>query len=158
MMSTKLPVTFVLAGLCVMAGCAGDQVSARRQSIQSCFDTGAGMQCAATPGAPSTTPTDVDRNGTTDPFVCADSDEDHDGMIDANDDDDDGDGVADAEDGDDGDAEDAVSGADDDGADDHDHDGISDDDDEDDDDDGVDDSIDCDDHDDSDDAREAHDD
>ena len=156
MMSTKLPVTFVLAGLCVMAGCAGDQVSARRQSIQSCFDTGAGMQCAATPGAPSTTPTDVDRNGTTDPFVCADSDEDHDGMIDANDDDDDGDGVADAEDGED--AEDAVSGGDDDGADDHDDDGISDDDDEDDDDDGVDDSIDCDDHDDSDDALEAHDD
>ncbi len=156
MMSTKLPVTFVLAGLVVMAGCAGDQVSARRQSIQSCFDTGAGMQCAATPGAPSTTPTDVDHNGTTDPFVCADSDEDHDGMIDANDDDDDGDGAADAEDGDD--AEDAVSGADDDGADDHDHDGISDDDDEDDDDDGVDDSIDCDDHDDSDDALEAHDD
>ncbi len=156
MMSTKLPVTFVLAGLCVMAGCAGDQVSARRQSIQSCFDTGAGMQCAATPGAPSTTPTDVDGNGTTDPFMCADSDEDHDGMIDANDDDDDGDGVADAEDGED--AEDAVSGGDDDGADDHDDDGISDDDDEDDDDDGVDDSIDCDDHDDSDDALEAHDD
>src|SRR4030095_7012682 len=78
----------ILFGVLWIVGCtdAGNTGSGTSKSAsksksaitQSCFQTSTGLTCIDTPNGPTTTATDVDGDGTADPFVCANNADDDD--------------------------------------------------------------------------------
>lgn len=84
----------LIAVLGLGVACTEDTTSSRGQTIESCYDTGYGVKCVATPYELSTVARDVNGDALLDTFLCADAESasDSDSLADDGEDSDESDG------------------------------------------------------------------
>lgn len=63
---------FLALALLAIGACTTTGLDSTTKTIESCYDTGFSLHCIVTPGGPDLTLNDVNTDGITDTFVCAD--------------------------------------------------------------------------------------
>lgn len=63
---------FLALALLAIGACTTTGLDSTSKTIESCYDTGFSLHCIVTPGGPDLTLKDVNADGITDTFVCAD--------------------------------------------------------------------------------------